>query len=620
MQYLEGARSHIFNRAPCENDGKCTSQPFPFYTKHSRLFLSQRLSTMKSSLASVSVIAACLSLGAEARTWQSAINSEIYRHTGVDTSRLQLKAELDPFFFPGEGDGVLVAPLEHDQASPTAAPQHASEWITMPPVTDEPSTSPSFVTDEPSTPPSYIPSQIPSDTPSLAPTAPTFEPTSRENNIDGNGGCHAGTVLYQVNMYDGWGDGWEASTVLKIEGIEDQNVQELPDFMASKTTTTNDGNTTVTITQTIELNPQEGLTAQATGLQVDPLGVLFQGSLQQGSHGTSDICLKPGRCYEVTVAGGDWEQEDSWDIRPVILGAEVQEQPAFVEGGAPVNCTFSIPDENGEVFCPVSCSATLSPEATGKILSNPVVVYTPKIEEYHDDATEAPTEDASLIEEYYDDDSTATDAPTEDASLIEEYYDDDNTATDAPTEYASLIEEYYDDDNTATDAPTEDGSLIEEYYDDDNTVTYAPTEDGSLIEVYYDDDNTATDAPTEDGSLIEEYYDDDNTATDAPTEDGSLIEEYYDDDWTSTYAPTEDGSLMPEYYDDDSTSTYAPTEDGSLMPEYYDDDSTATYAPTGTEAPVYIQRGRNVDPGLDDDQLEDVMTYLRADRGGNARW
>jgi hypothetical protein len=77
---------------------------------------------------------------------------------------------------------------------------------------------------------------------------------------------------------------------------------------------------------------------------------------------------------------------------------------------------------------------------------------------------------------------------------------------------------------------------------------------------------------------------------------------------------------MPEYYDDDSTSTYAPTEDGSLMPEYYDDDSTATYAPTGTEAPVYIQRGRNVDPGLDDDQLEDVMTYLRADRGGNARW
>jgi hypothetical protein len=438
---------------------------------------------MKSSSASVAVIAACLALGAEARTWQSVINSEIYRQSGVDTSRLQLKAELDPFFFPEVGSDVSVAPQE--QASPTPAPQHANDWITMPPVTDEPSASPSSVTDEPSTSPSSVPS--------LSPTAPTSEPTSRENDVDGNGGCHTGTLLYQVNMYDAWGDGWVANTMLKVEGIEDQNVQELPDYMVSKTTTTNDGNMTVTITKTIELNPQEGLTTQATGLQVDPLGVLFQGGLRQGSHGTADICLKPGRCYKVTVSGGDWLQEDSWDIRPVTLGAEVQEQPAFVEGGAPVECSFSIPDENGDVFCPVSCNATLSPEATGSpgIFENPVVVSTPSIEDYLQDnstATDTATDTPTVA---------STDAPTDADASTETYVP---TETEAPTETDAPIETYVP---TETEAPTETDAPIE---------TDAPTETEARIET---DAPTGTDAPFETDAPMETEA---RIETDAPTE------------------------------------------------------------------------------------------------------
>ena len=46
---------------------------------------------------------------------------------------------------------------------------------------------------------------IPSDAPSLAPTM---------WDIDRNGGCRQGHELYEVHMYDSWGDGWVSHELL----------------------------------------------------------------------------------------------------------------------------------------------------------------------------------------------------------------------------------------------------------------------------------------------------------------------------------------------------------------------------------------------------------------------
>lgn len=274
----------------------------------------------------------------EARQWTDLIDKSIYLQPQLDTSRYQLKIELDPFFdTEGEDYGASV---------PTAQPV-TSNWIGK------------------SESPTMSPSVMPSDAPSSTPTAPTAAPTTREENIDGNGGCQEGTVLYRVNMYDAWGDGWDSTTKVSITGVLDQDSTQISGNTVTRTHTTRTGDTTVSISTTIELTSEHpfGTASAGTASVVNPLGLIFEGTLHQGSHADAYVCLMPRRCYEVVAFGGDYLDEVGWDIQQILLGSN-ETEPVIVEGGAPNQCSFSIPDENGEIFCEASCSSTLSPKNT----------------------------------------------------------------------------------------------------------------------------------------------------------------------------------------------------------------------------------------------------------------
>ncbi|CAB9521753.1 expressed unknown protein [Seminavis robusta] len=101
--------------------------------------------------------------------------------------------------------------------------------------------------------------------------------------------CGDDEVKYKLTMYDTFGDGWDATTL--------------------------------------------NITAAA---HTD--SVKFSGALNSGSKGIRYICLpKESTCLHVDVAGGEWGNEASWEVRPMANGA-----PALAAGGAPMNCDFSV--------------------------------------------------------------------------------------------------------------------------------------------------------------------------------------------------------------------------------------------------------------------------------------
>jgi hypothetical protein len=58
---------------------------------------------------------------------------------------------------------------------------------------------------------------------------PSGSPTRRVDNEDGNGGCPTAEVLYEVILYDQFGDGWEGRELI---------IERLGDGLTSETTTT----------------------------------------------------------------------------------------------------------------------------------------------------------------------------------------------------------------------------------------------------------------------------------------------------------------------------------------------------------------------------------------------
>lgn len=283
------------------------------------------------------------------RTWRDVIDRNIYTQISLDAERYQLKIELDPFFRINESF----------DASPTSPPE-TGEWV-----------------DAGTSSPTDSPSAIPSDMPSMSPTAPTAAPSTRDQNIDGNGGCMEGTVLYRVNMYDSWGDGWDVNTAVAIIGVKDEESVEVNGNTITRMHTSKAGDTTVSISRTVELSSNRpfGTAARtAEGKKVlNPLGTIFEGTLDEGSSGSAFVCLLPKRCYEVVIYGGQYLDEVSWDIEPVVLGSPDEVAIPIVQGGAPSDCSFSIPDENGEVFCPATCSSTVDQkyiEAGENVLKN----------------------------------------------------------------------------------------------------------------------------------------------------------------------------------------------------------------------------------------------------------
>ena len=272
--------------------------------------------------------------GVEGRKWQDVVDHKIYLQPNLDSSRHQLKIEMDPFFVPAD-------PLD---VEPTRKPV-SKVWVTKSP------------------PPTSSPTAKPTGAPTETPTGPTSSPTLRSENIDGNGGCPLGTSLYRVNMYDSWGDGWSDATMLVITGFEDQDTRTVSGSTVTKTHISQQGNMTVSITQTVELtsdHPFGTAPADEDYTYVSPLGKLLEGTLYQGSQGHTWVCLVPRRCYDVVVSGGDYLEEVSWSIESVFGTAS----GPLVEGGAPHDCSFSIPDEDGLSFCEATCSSTLNPENT----------------------------------------------------------------------------------------------------------------------------------------------------------------------------------------------------------------------------------------------------------------
>lgn len=290
------------------------------------------------------------------RTWRDVIDRNIYSQIHLDTERYQLKIELDPFFRVDDAIDMAPTPLPV-----------SSTWV-----------------DAGTPSPTDSPSAFPSDMPSLSPTAPTSAPSTRDQNIDGNGGCVEGSVLYRVNMYDSWGDGWDTNTAVAIIGVQDQDSVEMNGNTLTRMHTTTAGDTTVSISRTVELasNRPFGTTArsdQGTPI-VNPLGTIFEGTLDEGSSGSAFVCLRPRRCYDVVIYGGEYLDEVSWDIEPVILGSTDEVALPIVQGGAPSDCSFSIPDDDGEVFCPSTCSSTVDPKYTESgmsILENMLPVEDP---------------------------------------------------------------------------------------------------------------------------------------------------------------------------------------------------------------------------------------------------
>jgi len=277
-----------------------------------------------------------ISRSVECREWQYIVDHDIIRKSNIESSRYELKIEADPYFFP-EDKSPTDIPTESPRADTTQVRTTVSPTASI--------------------------SLMPSDAPSLLPT---------EWDIEQKGACRNGLSLYQVHMYDAWGDGWE-KTILTISGISDQDplAADLPTNSMTTTNTNTQGDIAVSITKTIELDSSDSTAAHPNPLnEIDPLGTIFEGALRRGSHDYADVCLLPKRCYQVIVTGGEFLDEVSWDIRASNNDPASSPVEPILVGGAPSGCTVSLPDEYGHHFCPNSCSDTIPTN----IMINPEVM------------------------------------------------------------------------------------------------------------------------------------------------------------------------------------------------------------------------------------------------------
>lgn len=260
------------------------------------------------------------------RRWDSVIEHGIYLQSYMDENRFLYQMEMDPFFTIGE---EAYEPPQ-DQNADQDTPGYLTLTLT----------------------PTNQPSSFLSDSPSVAPATAETEDVS----------CEGGSILHEVNMYDSWGDGW-AATTLRIVGFEDEQPVDVSQQSITTLHTTNNGHSSVTLSQTIELSSHQASNPAIPNTQVHPLGQVFEGSLIRGAHSSANVCLVHGRCYRVTIGGGDALNEVSWDIRQEDDSVGQLTEP-IVMGGAPVECQFALPTEANSTFCPTACSDTEGSDAT----------------------------------------------------------------------------------------------------------------------------------------------------------------------------------------------------------------------------------------------------------------
>ena len=133
----------------------------------------------------------------------------------------------------------------------------------------------------------------------------------------------------------------------------------------------------------------------------ESLGEIFQGTLQEGYHDFAHLCLVPNRCYQLVATGGEFSAEVSWEIRQGSNSQATMEP--ILTGSAPTECTFSIPNEEGEQFCPNTCN-------DGNLAN--LVVDTSKVSETSNLSNEDPeTPKATETPTYWSSWSSTTAAP-----------------------------------------------------------------------------------------------------------------------------------------------------------------------------------------------------------------
>jgi hypothetical protein len=253
----------------------------------------------------------------EARTWMDVVDPSIRESSSLDVYRMEFYLEEDPFAFP--------------TAAPTWDPSEPTE-----------------------------PEDDASNDADGVSSSPSVSPTARYDNVNGNGGCSIGEYLYELRMYDSWGDGWDDS-VIKITQMatEEATQDDLSEFEDS-----NEDNSTITLSQMIEMHGDSQETIFTPAVNI------FEGGLETGREGYSYLCLSPFKCYTVDIDGGLWGEEIKWEIRAVPLGFTREERENMAglpvaKGLAPTNCQFSIPDEvTGDRQCPFICDKeTASPSS-----------------------------------------------------------------------------------------------------------------------------------------------------------------------------------------------------------------------------------------------------------------
>ena len=266
----------------------------------------------------------------QARQWQSIVDHSITRKSNFDSGRYEMKMEADPFFFAGDQN-----PTELPTQSPKTKPDGV--WTAV-----DTKASPSMV------PITMAPSKF---------------------DIEQNGGCSHGLKPYEIHMMDTWGDGWD-QTMITINEMSGQDA--MTSFHANS-----QGGTIVSISQTIELassNPNSS-------------DQVFQGTLQNGYHDSSSICFSPNRCYEIIATGSEFAEEVSWEVSMSTSDTE-----PVLSGGAPMRCTFSIPNANGQNVCPSVCSDPVTEAPLVEEIFQPYEAESEDIIEETETQTYTPTE------------------------------------------------------------------------------------------------------------------------------------------------------------------------------------------------------------------------------------
>ena len=300
------------------------------------------------------ILATMASAASGSRSWLTLVNPDVFVVSDAGRSIDALQ----------EGDPFLTRTTFRPTGAPSITP-HPTSYPVNP--TIQPTVSPSVATTAQA-------SSSTTNSSSRAPTTsstPSSTPSKPIEHRDGNGICPAAEVLHEVVMFDLFGDGWEARDLL-IERLGDDLISDITEaelvdnshYLLTRTVRYSDGGSKVFFTKytnsTYPAKSELIMEHESPGALLSP-NPIFKEGLAEGDVAIRYACLQPGRCYKATIEGGAWAEEISWEIRQASLdvaGNKTGLRDPIVNGGAPSQCTFSVPSVSGyvpDMYCASEC-------------------------------------------------------------------------------------------------------------------------------------------------------------------------------------------------------------------------------------------------------------------------